>query len=226
MIECINIKKSYPQLQVLKGIDLKLEQGQLISILGASGAGKSTLLHIIGTLDKADSGEIIIDGINYSKKSAGELAQFRNKNLGFIFQFHHLLPEFTALENVCIPGFIAGRKEKEVTAQAQSLLSKLGMEPRMNQKPGQLSGGEQQRVALARALINSPKILLADEPTGNLDKQNAEQVLNLILSFRKESNMTIIIVTHDQNIASKTDYSLTMQDGKIIQNTKNNLNVL
>jgi lipoprotein-releasing system ATP-binding protein len=224
MIECINIKKSYPQLQVLKGIDLLVEQGQLISILGASGAGKSTLLHIIGTLDKADSGEIIIDQINYSKKSANELAQFRNKHLGFIFQFHHLLPEFTALENVCIPGYIAGRKERDVIENAKSLLYKLGMEPRIDQKPGQLSGGEQQRVALARALINSPKILLADEPTGNLDHQNAEQVLNLILSFRKELNMTIIIVTHDQEIAAKTDISLTMQDGIIIHKIKNNLN--
>lgn len=222
MIECINIKKSYPQLQVLKGIDLVVEQGQVISILGASGAGKSTLLHIIGTLDNADSGEIIIDHINYSKKGPNELAAFRNRQLGFIFQFHHLLPEFTALENVCIPGYIAGRKEREVIQNAKLLLSKLGMEPRLDQKPGQLSGGEQQRVALARALINNPKILLADEPTGNLDHQNAEQVIDLILSFRKELNMTIIIVTHDQEIASKTDLSLTMQDGIIIQKIKNN----
>jgi len=222
MIECINIKKSYPQLQVLKGIDLFVEKGQLISILGASGAGKSTLLHIIGTLDKADSGEIIIDGINYSKKSPKELAHFRNRHLGFIFQFHHLLPEFTALENVCIPGYIAGRKEVEVIENAKILLARLGMEPRLDQKPGQLSGGKQQRVALARALINNPKILLANEPTGNLDKENAEHVLQLILALRKELNMTIIIVTHDQAIASKTDASLTMQDGKIIQKLKNN----
>lgn len=226
MIECINIKKSYPQLQVLKGIDLFVEKGQLISILGASGAGKSTLLHIIGTLDKADSGEIIIDGINYSKKSPKELALFRNQHLGFIFQFHHLLPEFTAHENVCIPGYIAGRKENEVIESAKVLLTKLGMESRLDQKPGQLSGGEQQRVALARALINNPKILLADEPTGNLDKENAEHVLDLILSLRKELNMTIIIVTHDQEIASKTDASLTMQDGKIIQKLNNNKNEL
>ncbi len=216
MIECINIKKSYPQLQVLKGINLKLKQGELISILGASGAGKSTLLHIIGTLDKADSGDIIIDNVNYSKKSPNELAQFRNRHLGFIFQFHHLLPEFTALENVCIPGFIAGRKEKEVIQNASELLSKLGLESKFEQKPGQLSGGEQQRVALARALVNNPKILLADEPTGNLDHKNAEQVLNLILEFQKETDMTVIIVTHDHAIAAKTDYSLTMQDGLIL----------
>lgn len=220
MIECINIKKSYPQLQVLKGIDLFVEKGRIISILGASGAGKSTLLHIIGTLDKADSGEIIIDGVNYSKKSPKELALFRNKELGFIFQFHHLLPEFTALENVCIPGYIAGRKENEVIQNAKMLLSKLGMEPRQDQKPGQLSGGEQQRVALARALINNPKILLADEPTGNLDHENAAQVLNLILTLRHELNMTIVIVTHDPNIASKTDISYTMQDGRITNSVK------
>jgi lipoprotein-releasing system ATP-binding protein len=222
MIDCRNIKKSYPHLSVLKGIDLTVEQGQLISILGASGAGKSTLLHIIGTLDKPDSGDIIIDGINYSKKTANELAHFRNKYLGFIFQFHHLLPEFTALENTCLPGYIAGTKDREVIQNAKSILTKLGMESRMEHKPGQLSGGEQQRVALARALINNPKILLADEPTGNLDQENAEQVLNLILSFRKEFNMTIIIVTHDQQIASKTDMSLIMQDGIITQKTKYN----
>lgn len=220
MIECINIKKSYPQLQVLKGIDLFVEKGRIISILGASGAGKSTLLHIIGTLDKADSGEIIIDGVNYSKKSPKELALFRNKELGFIFQFHHLLPEFTALENVCIPGYIAGRKENEVIQNAKILLSKLGMEPRLDQKPGQLSGGEQQRVALARALINNPKILLADEPTGNLDHENAAHVLNLILTLRHELNMTIVIVTHDPNIASRTDISYTMQDGRITNKVK------
>ncbi len=220
MIECINIKKSYPQLQVLKGIDLFVEKGRIISILGASGAGKSTLLHIIGTLDKADSGEIIIDGVNYSKKSPKELALFRNKELGFIFQFHHLLPEFTALENVCIPGYIAGRKENEVIQNAKILLSKLGMEPRLDQKPGQLSGGEQQRVALARALINNPKILLADEPTGNLDHENAAHVLNLILTLRHELNMTIVIVTHDPNIASRTDISYTMQDGRITNTVK------
>jgi lipoprotein-releasing system ATP-binding protein len=216
MIECINIKKSYPQLQVLNGIDLKVSEGQLISIVGASGAGKSTLLHIIGTLDKPDSGEIIIDKINYSSKSSNELAKFRNMHLGFIFQFHHLLPEFTAIENICIPGFIAGRKEKTVKEEAFALLSRLGMESKSEQKPGQLSGGEQQRVALARALINKPRILLADEPTGNLDHHNAEQVLQLILSFRKEMNMTTIIVTHDQHIASQTDLSLSMSDGRII----------
>jgi lipoprotein-releasing system ATP-binding protein len=205
----------------LKGLNLFVEKAQIISILGASGAGKSTLLHIIGTLDIPDEGEIIIDSVNYSGKTPNELAEFRNKHLGFIFQFHHLLPEFTAIENVCIPGLIAGRKESDVIQNAKSLMLKLGLNDRLDQKPGQLSGGEQQRVALARALINNPKILLADEPTGNLDHSNAEQVLNTILSFRKEMNMTIIIVTHDQNIAAKTDLSLTMQDGIII-NQKNN----
>ncbi len=222
MIECRNIKKSFQKLDVLKGLDLYVEKAQVISILGASGAGKSTLLHIIGTLDTPDSGDLIIDSINYSNKSPNELAHFRNRHLGFIFQFHHLLPEFNALDNVCIPGLIAGRKEKELRENALYLLEKLGLEERFDQKPGQLSGGEQQRVALARALINTPKILLADEPTGNLDQSNAEQVLELILSFRKEMNMTIIIVTHDKQVAEKTDYSLTMKDGVIINKQFNN----
>ncbi|MBK6546597.1 MAG: ABC transporter ATP-binding protein [Saprospiraceae bacterium] len=222
MIECINIKKSFQQLQVLKNINLKVQEGQLISILGASGAGKSTLLHIIGTLDSADEGNILINGLNLKSKSANELALFRNQFIGFIFQFHHLLPEFSALENVCIPGLIANRKEAELNSAAKSLLSRLGLESRLSHKPGQLSGGEQQRVALARALINNPKILLADEPTGNLDQENAEQVLSLILSFKKEMGMTTIIVTHDQKIASKTDISVTMQDGMILNSQINN----
>ncbi|MBK8484085.1 MAG: ABC transporter ATP-binding protein [Saprospiraceae bacterium] len=222
MIECINIKKSFQQLQVLKNINLKIQEGQLISILGASGAGKSTLLHIIGTLDSADEGNILINGLNLKSKSANELALFRNQFIGFIFQFHHLLPEFSALENVCIPGLIANRKEAELNSAAKSLLSRLGLESRLSHKPGQLSGGEQQRVALARALINNPKILLADEPTGNLDQENAEQVLSLILSFKKEMGMTTIIVTHDQKIASKTDISVTMQDGMILNSQINN----
>ncbi|MBK8449856.1 MAG: ABC transporter ATP-binding protein [Saprospiraceae bacterium] len=222
MIECINIKKSFQQLQVLKNINFKVQEGQLISILGASGAGKSTLLHIIGTLDSADEGNILINGLNLKSKSANELALFRNQFIGFIFQFHHLLPEFSALENVCIPGLIANRKEAELNSAAKSLLSRLGLESRLSHKPGQLSGGEQQRVALARALINNPKILLADEPTGNLDQENAEQVLSLILSFKKEMGMTTIIVTHDQKIASKTDISVTMQDGMILNSQINN----
>lgn len=223
MIECINIKKSFPQFEVLKGISFEAAQGELISILGASGAGKSTLLHILGTLDKADSGEIRIAGTNYADKSSKELAEFRNKNLGFIFQFHHLLPEFTALENVCIPGYIAGTPEKNVIQYGTSLLTRLGLNSKLNQKPGQLSGGEQQRVALARALVNNPKILLADEPTGNLDHENAEQVLDLILFMRNEMKMTVILVTHDQAIAARTDRSLIIQDGKIVQIIENKL---
>jgi len=201
MIECKGIKKYYQQLEVLKGIDLSVKTGEFISIIGASGAGKSTLLHIIGSLDQADEGTIQIDGTALNSLKLKALAQFRNKHIGFIFQFHHLLPEFSALENVCLPGLIAGRKENELKIQATDLLHKLAMENRMDHKPGQLSGGEQQRVALARALINNPKILLADEPTGNLDEQNAKQVLNMIMNLKSENNMTVILVTHDYKIA-------------------------
>ncbi|HEX5626070.1 MAG TPA: ABC transporter ATP-binding protein [Saprospiraceae bacterium] len=217
MIECKNIKKSFQQLQVLKGIDLQVASGHLVSIVGPSGAGKSTLLHILGTLDQPTSGEVLIDGQLLTNRPHKEIARFRNRHIGFIFQFHHLLPEFTALENICIPGFIAQRKEGEVASEAKLLLERLGMTERMHHKPGQLSGGEQQRVALARALINKPAILLADEPTGNLDHANAEQVLQLILAFKRDLNMTTLIVTHDPGIARQTDYSLVMQDGLIHQ---------
>ncbi|MEI2693511.1 MAG: ABC transporter ATP-binding protein [Saprospiraceae bacterium] len=216
MIECKGIKKFYQQLEVLKGIDLSVKTGEFISIIGASGAGKSTLLHIIGSLDQADEGTIQIDGTALNSLKLKALAQFRNKHIGFIFQFHHLLPEFSALENVCLPGLIAGRKENELKIQATDLLHKLAMENRMDHKPGQLSGGEQQRVALARALINNPKILLADEPTGNLDEQNAKQVLNMIMNLKSENNMTVILVTHDTQIALNADRTLTMRDGMVV----------
>ncbi|MGB5024360.1 MAG: ABC transporter ATP-binding protein [Saprospiraceae bacterium] len=216
MIECKGIKKFYQQLEVLKGIDLSVKTGEFISIIGASGAGKSTLLHIIGSLDQADEGTIQIDGTALNSLKLKALAQFRNKHIGFIFQFHHLLPEFSALENVCLPGLIAGRKENELKIQATDLLHKLAMENRMDHKPGQLSGGEQQRVALARALINNPKILLADEPTGNLDEQNAKQVLNMIMNLKSENNMTVILVTHDTQIALNADRTLTMRDGRVV----------
>ncbi|HRG69527.1 MAG: ABC transporter ATP-binding protein [Saprospiraceae bacterium] len=215
MIECKGIKKLYQQLKVLKGIDLSVNTGEFVSIIGASGAGKSTLLHIIGSLDHADEGSVQIDGTTLNSLNQKDLAQFRNKHIGFIFQFHHLLPEFSALENVCLPGFIAKRPYQEVTEEASKLLNKLAMSDRLHHKPGQLSGGEQQRVALARALINHPKILLADEPTGNLDQQNAKQVLSMILDLKSENNMTVILVTHDSQIAMKADRTLTMQDGSI-----------
>lgn len=216
MIECKGIKKFYQQLEVLKGIDLSVKTGEFISIIGASGAGKSTLLHIIGSLDQADEGTIQIDGTSLNSLKLKALAQFRNKHIGFIFQFHHLLPEFSALENVCLPGLIAGRNDHELKIQATELLYKLAMENRLDHKPGQLSGGEQQRVALARALINNPKILLADEPTGNLDEQNAKQVLNMIMNLKSENNMTVILVTHDTQIALNADRTLTMRDGRVV----------
>lgn len=216
MIECKGIKKHYQQLEVLRGIDLSVKTGEFISIIGASGAGKSTLLHIIGSLDQADEGTVQIDGTSLNSLKLKALAQFRNKHIGFIFQFHHLLPEFSALENVCLPGLISGRKENEVSRQATDLLNKLAMEDRLHHKPGQLSGGEQQRVALARALINNPKILLADEPTGNLDEQNAKQVLNMIMKLKSENGMTVILVTHDAQIALNADRTLTMRDGRVI----------
>jgi lipoprotein-releasing system ATP-binding protein len=200
---------------VLKGVSLDVERGSIISIVGASGAGKSTLLHIIGTLDKADAGELIINGKTISNLNEKELAQFRNRHIGFVFQFHHLLPEFTALENVCIPGFIARRKESEVTAKAGELLKFLGLDERLHHKPVQLSGGEQQRVAVARALINQPDVILADEPSGNLDTQNARDLHELFFRLRNEFQQTFIIVTHNQELADMADIKYEMRDGKM-----------
>lgn len=216
MLEAKNIFKNYQQLQVLKGVDIHVNQGEVVSIVGSSGAGKSTLLHILGTLDAADSGEIILNNQKLSALTGNKLASFRNKNIGFVFQFHHLLPEFTALENVCIPAWIAGTKKKEVIARATQLLTTLGLKGRLENKPQQLSGGEQQRVAVARALINNPSIIMADEPTGNLDSANAKELHQLFIDLRNEFDQTFLIVTHNEELAQMSDRILQMKDGRII----------
>ncbi len=216
MISCSDIYKSYGQLEVLKGINLQVNQGELVSIVGASGAGKSTLLHIIGTLDKPDRGAVIINGMSVANLKDKALSEFRNKNLGFIFQFHHLLPEFTALENVCIPGYIANRKDAEVQNRAKELLDFMGLKDRFHHKPNELSGGEQQRVSVARALINNPLLILADEPTGNLDSEKSEELHNLFFDMKKMFNQTFIIVTHNEHLAEKADKKIVMKDGLII----------
>jgi lipoprotein-releasing system ATP-binding protein len=216
MLSAKNIHKKYSQLEVLKGVDIEIKKGEIVSIVGSSGAGKSTLLHILGTLDKADAGEIILNNQRISSLSGKRLAAFRNKEIGFVFQFHHLLPEFTALENVCIPGWIAGRKKKEVAKRAEELLKSLGLENRLENKPQQLSGGEQQRVAVARALINNPSIVMADEPTGNLDSANAKELHQLFMDLRNQFNQTFLIVTHNEELAKLSDRIVHMKDGKII----------
>ncbi|MEZ5008508.1 MAG: ABC transporter ATP-binding protein [Chitinophagales bacterium] len=216
-VQCSNIHKSYGSLEILKGVDLTVENGEIICIVGPSGAGKSTLLHIIGTLDKADQGNVIIGEHSISNYNDKALSAFRNQHLGFIFQFHHLLPEFTALENVCIPGFIAKRSEKEVKQRGLELLDFLGLKNRSSHKPSELSGGEQQRVAVARALINQPSLILADEPSGNLDTKNAAELHDLFFQLRKEFGQTFIIVTHNEAFAQQADRTLTMKDGLIIR---------
>lgn len=216
-VQCSNIHKSYGSLEILKGVDLTVENGEIICIVGPSGAGKSTLLHIIGTLDKADQGNVIIGEHSISNYNDKALSAFRNQHLGFIFQFHHLLPEFTALENVCIPGFIAKTSEKEVKQRALELLDFLGLKHRSSHKPAELSGGEQQRVAVARALINQPSLILADEPSGNLDTKNAAELHDLFFQLRKEFGQTFIIVTHNEAFAQQADRTLTMKDGLIIR---------
>jgi lipoprotein-releasing system ATP-binding protein len=218
MISCKNITKSYQNIAVLRGVSLDLAERSLTSIVGSSGAGKSTLLHVLGTLDSPDQGSISLAGVDVTKFNSRQLADFRNKEIGFIFQFHHLLPEFSAIENVSLPGLIAKREERLVQDKAKELLSILGMAARFDHKPSQLSGGEQQRVAIARALINSPKILFADEPTGNLDQKNAHEVFELLLMLRREFGLTMVIVTHDISLADKTDQKLLMQDGLIVSN--------
>jgi len=215
MIIVRDIHKSYGILEVLKGISLEVEKGEIISIVGASGAGKSTLLHIIGTLDKPDTGSIEMDGVNVRKLSDKKLAAFRNKHIGFVFQFHHLLPEFTALENVCIPGFLGRRNKREVERKALDLLNFMGLKERSRHKPNELSGGEQQRVAVARALINNPDLILADEPSGNLDSASAVELHNLFFSLRNSFNQTYIIVTHNIDLANMADRKLTIRDGVI-----------
>ena len=216
MLSARNIQKKYGQLQVLKGVDINIAKGEIVSIVGSSGAGKSTLLHILGTLDKADAGEIILNNQRVDQLSGKKLAAFRNREIGFVFQFHHLLPEFTALENVCIPGWIAGGKKKEVLARAEELLNTLGLSGRLENKPQQLSGGEQQRVAVARALINNPSIVMADEPTGNLDSTNAKDLHQLFIRLREQFNQTFLIVTHNEELAQMGDRIVHMKDGRIL----------
>jgi lipoprotein-releasing system ATP-binding protein len=216
MLVAKNIYKNYGALSVLKGVDIEISKGEIVSIAGSSGAGKSTLLHILGTLDSADKGEIFLEDVRIDKLKGKKLAAFRNTHIGFVFQFHHLLPEFTALENVCIPGWIAGRKRKEVMEKAESLLNILGLKDRGDHKPNELSGGEQQRVAVARALINNPLIVMADEPTGNLDSANAKELHNLFIDLRNRFQQTFLIVTHNEELAQMSDRILHMKDGKII----------
>ena len=216
MLTATNIHKHYGQLAVLKGVDISVTKGEIVSIVGSSGAGKSTLLHILGTLDQADTGTIVMNGQHIETLSGKKLAAFRNKHIGFVFQFHHLLPEFTALENVCIPGWVAGTKKKEVVTKARELLKTLGLGERLENKPQQLSGGEQQRVAVARALINGPAIVMADEPTGNLDSSNARELHQLFIDLRDQFDQTFLIVTHNEELAKMSDRILHMKDGKII----------
>lgn len=215
MIEAKGIYKSFGNIEVIKGVDLTVEKGEVVCIVGASGAGKSTLLQIIGTLEKADKGEVIIDNQNINKLNQKSLAAFRNQNIGFIFQFHHLLPEFTALENICIPAFIAGVSKKDATEKAMELLDYLNIIERKDHKPSMMSGGEQQRIAVARALINRPSIVLADEPSGNLDSQAAKELHQLFFNLRDKMGQTFIIVTHNPQLAKMADRSLTIKDGRI-----------
>ncbi|HRN92198.1 MAG TPA: ABC transporter ATP-binding protein [Ferruginibacter sp.] len=216
MLAATGITKKYGNLEVLRGVDIQIEKGEIVSIVGSSGAGKSTLLHILGTLDQPDAGKIQLNNIRFSSLNRNAMAAFRNTHIGFIFQFHHLLPEFTALENVCIPGWIAGKPRKEVEAAALKLLDTLGLSHRAQHKPGELSGGEQQRVAVARALINQPDIVMADEPTGNLDSKNAHDLHQLFVELRNRFQQTFLIVTHNEALAAMSDRVLHMKDGKMV----------
>ncbi len=215
MIKAYNIHKSYGTLEVLKGVDIEIKTGEVVSIVGASGAGKTTLLHILGTLDRADSGSLEINNVNINSLNNSLLSDFRNANIGFVFQFHHLLPEFTALENVCIPAFIAKKTKEQAKQNAIELLDFLGLRERMHHKPNELSGGEQQRVAVARALINKPAVVLADEPSGNLDSKSAKELHELFFTLRDKFNQTFVIVTHNEQLANMADRKLTMKDGLI-----------
>ncbi len=219
MIKVTDIHKRFGDLEVLKGVSLEVAQGEVVSIVGASGAGKTTLLQIIGTLSRADCGHVEIDGIDVLSLGDKALSKFRNERIGFVFQFHHLLPEFTAFENVCIPGLIGRRPRAEVERRASELLGMMNLTARCDHKPAQLSGGEQQRVAIARALINSPSVLLADEPSGNLDSHNRDEIHRLFFDLRDRLGQTVVIVTHDESLASMADRTITMSDGKIIQNS-------
>ncbi len=215
MISATGITKSYGELQVLKGVDVLINKGEVISIVGASGAGKSTLLHILGTLDRPDSGTVKFEDQIITSMNSRKLAQFRNKHVGFIFQFHNLLPEFTAIENVCIPAFIAKSDSSESEKRAVELLQFLGLGERIHHKPSQLSGGEQQRVAVARALMNNPDVILADEPSGNLDSKNARELHQLFFTLREKYNQTFVIVTHNDELAALADRTLVMKDGRL-----------
>lgn len=217
MLSARNIEKHYGSLHVLKSVNIDISQAEIVSIVGSSGAGKSTLLHILGTLDKPEKGEILLHGQRVDQLTGNSLSKFRNKHIGFIFQFHHLLPEFTAIENVCIPGWIAGSKKNEIEKRGAELLQILGLNERIHHKPGQLSGGEQQRVAVARALINNPSIIMADEPTGNLDSANAKELHNLFIRLRDQFKQTFLIVTHNEELASMSDRVLHMKDGNMVQ---------
>ncbi|MCK9403978.1 MAG: ABC transporter ATP-binding protein [Chitinophagaceae bacterium] len=216
MLKAVNISRNYGSLTVLKGVDIEIHKGEIVSIVGSSGAGKSTLLHILGTLDKADGGQIWLNGQQIDQLSGKKLAAFRNSQIGFVFQFHHLLPEFSALENVSIPAWIAGKKKKEVAERATELLTTLGLANRVHHKPQQLSGGEQQRVAVARALVNNPSIVFADEPTGNLDSIHAKELHELFVQLRNDFQQTFLIVTHNEELAAMSDRILHMKDGKIV----------
>jgi lipoprotein-releasing system ATP-binding protein len=215
MLKAVELRKSYGALQVLKGVNLEVAEGEVVAIIGASGAGKSTLLHLLGTLDTPDQGRVVIHGKDVFAQSTKELAEFRNRNVGFVFQFHNLLPEFTTLENVMMPGLIAGQEVKGLTSKATALLERLGLKERLEHKPSELSGGEQQRTAVARALINSPGLVLADEPSGNLDSKNASELHHLFLELRKELKHTFVIVTHNLEFAGMADRKVEMKDGLI-----------
>lgn len=217
MIQINGLEKNYGALQVLKGINLEIADRSVISIVGASGAGKSTLLHLIGTLDKPDNGKVLIDGTDLYTLSDKELAAYRNQNIGFVFQFHHLLPEFTAVENVALPAMIAGKSKAEAMKRAEELLDFLKLKERLTHKPSQLSGGEQQRVAVARALVNNPKLILADEPSGNLDSENASKLHQLFFDLRDQFHQTFIVVTHNNELAKMSDRKITIKDGQIVR---------
>ena len=216
MIKAQNIHKSFRDLHVLKGVDLEIKRGEIVSIVGKSGAGKSTLLHILGTLDQADQGQLLINDTDVAQLNPKQLAAFRNRHIGFVFQFHHLLPEFTALENVCIPAFIQKTPTARAEQKAKELLAYLGLSDRLQHKPTQLSGGEQQRVAVARALVNDPGVIFADEPSGNLDSSSSQELHQLLFRLRQDLNQTFVIVTHNKELAGMSDRQLTMHDGKLL----------